>query len=64
MTKKTLVNFNMPVHMKEELSDLLKYKGYTRTSLILQLLDGWIREERKEIQSKNDMKTKALMEKG
>jgi hypothetical protein len=49
MKNKVLVNFNMPVQMKDELNEILRIKGYTRTSLILHLLDDWMKSERKEV---------------
>ena len=39
----------MPVQMKDELNEILRIKGYTRTSLILHLLDDWMKSERKEV---------------
>ena len=45
MTDKTLINFQMPTHMKKKLDELTDYKGISRTTLMLTLIDEWMKKE-------------------
>jgi len=55
-TKKdyTLINFNIPTDLKERFDDLINSKGFSRTSLLNQFVEGWVREE--EIKLIQDVK--------
>jgi len=55
-TKKdyTLINFNIPNDLKERFDDLINSKGFSRTSLLNQFVEGWVREE--EIKLIQDVK--------
>lgn len=52
-TQKTLINFNMPTHMKKKLDELTDYKGISRTTLMITLLDEWMKKE-SEWKEKNE----------
>lgn len=58
-TKKeyTLINFNIPTDLKERFDDLVDSKGCSRTSLLNQFIEGWVRsEEMQIIQDLNNVK--------
>lgn len=50
----TLINFNMPTDLKERFDDLVDGKGFSRTSLLNQFVEGWVRDE--EIKLIDDIK--------
>ena len=41
----TLINFNIPSHLKSDLDDLVKFKNCSRTSIINRLIENYIRVE-------------------
>ena len=41
----TLINFNIPDHLKTHLDRLVKFKGVSRTSVLNRLIEDWIRTE-------------------
>jgi len=45
-----LINFNIPLHLSNNMDGLLKYKGISRTSVLNRLIEGWCRSETVELQ--------------
>ena len=41
----TLLNFNIPIHLKEDFDELMKFKNITKTSVLNQFIEQYIRTE-------------------
>ena len=50
-----LVNFNIPIHLKENFDCLVKFKGSNRTSILVDLIQSFCRSEYEKIQSDNSL---------
>ena len=51
--KTKLMNFRIPEHLKVNLDHLTTMKGITKTSIMIQLLESYVRDEL--IHTKNDL---------
>lgn len=40
-----LMNFNIPIHLKDDLDELVKFKHITKTSVLNRLIENYIRYE-------------------
>ena len=49
-TNTTLITFNMPYQLKYRADRLCKFKNISRTALLNNLLETWVREEQKAIE--------------
>jgi antitoxin component of RelBE/YafQ-DinJ toxin-antitoxin module len=53
-SKKVLINFRIPIHMKQSFDAVCRHQGVTKTSVLATLLKDWIRDNaaksRREIQ--------------
>ena len=54
-----LINFRIPKHLKYHLDRLVKFKGISRTSVLIHLIEGWIQDESKQLE--NDGRVHELM---
>jgi len=50
-TNRILVNFNIPIHLKENFDCLVKFKGSNRTSILVDLIQSFCRSEYEKIKS-------------
>lgn len=57
----TMINFNVPKHLKYHLDRLAKFKNVSRTSILNRLLEEWIRDELNQLE--NDGRIYELMSK-
>ena len=49
----TLINFNIPTHLKKNFDNLVKFKRVSRTSILNQLIDRYVRFELDQIDRDN-----------
>lgn len=54
-TNRILVNFNIPIHLKENFDCLVKFKGSNRTSILVDLIQSFCRSEYEKIKSDNSL---------
>ena len=54
-----LINFKIPKHLKYHLDRLVKFKGISRTSILINLIEGWIHKETEQLE--NDGRVYELM---
>ena len=50
-----LVNFNVPNYLISQFDDLVKFKRKSRTSILLTLMETYLRDERTQIQKDNEL---------
>ena len=50
-----LVNFNVPNYLINQFDDLVKFKRKSRTSILLTLIETYLRDERTQIQKDNEL---------
>ena len=50
-----LVNFNVPNYLISQFDDLVKFKRKSRTSILLTLIETYLRDERTQIQKDNEL---------
>lgn len=43
------INFNIPKHLKYHFDRLVKFKGISRTSVLISLIEGWVRNETQKL---------------
>lgn len=54
-TSYKLVNFNVPTHVINSFDQLVRYKGVSRTSLLLRLIDDFMRSEQRLLKEDNNL---------
>jgi hypothetical protein len=52
-----LVTFNVPHHLLNNFDELRKFKRVSRTSMILNLMEGFVRDEFKQIKDDDNLNT-------
>ena len=50
-----LINFNVPNYLISQFDDLVKFKRKSRTSILLTLMETYLRDERTQIQKDNEL---------
>jgi len=50
-----LINFNVPNYLITNFDNLVKFKQMSRTSVLIQLMDSFIRNERKQIEEDGNL---------
>lgn len=49
-----LINFNVPNHLINSFDEMVKFKRITRTSLLIGLMESWLRGEVKKLEADNE----------
>jgi hypothetical protein len=44
-----LINFRLPKHLKYSMDRLVKFKGVSRSSVLINLIEGWINQQNSQI---------------